>query len=409
MEPQLALKERTEQPLILQDLNIRAMKQEMMVIPKKDMESVGPAESELDKRANAFVETLLAMNPEDIKGQRTNKDRIEGMGRELQRQAAHRSQMLKEPIRTLSAQGDDGGEVANTLIALREQVEKLDPANFDLSPGWFSRVLGFLPGVGNPLKRYFMRFESAQTIIDAIVQSLEKGSEQLGRDNEILRGDQDQMRELTIKLEKQIKLGQIIDQKLQARLESGEIAESDSRFQFIQEELLFPLKQRIIDLQQQLAVNQQGVLAVEIIVRNNMELIRGVNRAHDVTINALNVAVAVAIALAHQKIVLDKITALNTTTSKLIERTAEQLRTQGTAIHKQAAGSMLDMESLKRAFTNINGAMDEISRYRREALPKMTQAILEFDRMTTEGEKAIQKMEQGNRARPVQMDVLNIQ
>ncbi|MBI2039383.1 MAG: toxic anion resistance protein [Candidatus Niyogibacteria bacterium] len=406
MEAQIALKER-QQPLVL---NLDVVKaQEVMVIPQDVKASVGPAESELNKRANEFVETLLAMNPEDIKGQRTNKDRIESMGRDLQRQAAYRSQMLKNPIRTLSAHGDDGGEVANTLIALREQVEKLDPAKFDLSPGWLSRMLGFLPGIGKPLKRYFMRFESAQTIIDAIINSLEKGSAQLDRDNEILRGDQDQMRELTIKIEKQIQLGQIIDQKLQTRLESGDIAEADPRFAFIQEELLFPLKQRIMDLQQQLAVNQQGVLAVEIIIRNNLELIRGVNRAHDVTINALNVAVAVAIALAHQKIVLDKITALNATTSKLIEQTAQQLRTQGTAIHKQAAGSMLDMESLKRAFTNISGAMDEISRYRREALPKMSQAILDFNRMTDEGEEAIQKMEQGNRARPAQVDVLNIQ
>jgi len=42
------------------------------------------------------------------------------------------------------------------------------------------------------------------------------------------------------------------------------------------------LRQRIQDLQQQLAVNQQGVLAVELIIRNNKELMKGVDKVEPV-------------------------------------------------------------------------------------------------------------------------------
>ena len=42
---------------------------------------------------------------------------------------------------------------------------------------------------------------------------------------------------------------------------------------------------------------------------------RGVDRSLDVTVNALQVAVTVALALANQKIVLDKVEAINKTTS----------------------------------------------------------------------------------------------
>ena len=156
-----------------------------------------------------------------------------------------------------------------------------------------------------------------------------------------------------------------------------------------------------MDLQQQLAVNQQGVLATEIIVRNNRELIRGVNRAVDVTVSALQVAVTVALALAHQKVVLTKVEAVNRTTSDLIAGTAERLKTQGTAIHEQAAGAMLDMDSLRSAFEDINIALDEISRYRREALPQMANSILELDRLTEEGEASIERMEHGEASRSV--------
>src|SRR5690606_42135790 len=56
----------------------------------------------------------------------------------------------------------------------------------------------------------------------------------------------------------------------------AQLPADDSRRSFMEEELLFPLRQRILDLQQQLAVSQQGILALEVVIRNNRELIRGV-------------------------------------------------------------------------------------------------------------------------------------
>jgi uncharacterized protein YaaN involved in tellurite resistance len=110
------------------------------------------------------------------------------------------------------------------------------------------------------------------------------------------------------------------------------------------------------------------------------------------------VAVTVALALAHQKIVLDKVEAINRTTSDIIAGTAERLRSQGTEIHRQASSSMLDMESLRSAFVDINAALDEISTYRREALPQMAATIVEFDALAEQSEEAIQKLEQGRAA-----------
>ncbi|MDH5756683.1 MAG: toxic anion resistance protein, partial [Nitrospinota bacterium] len=68
---------------------------------------------------------------------------------------------------------------------------------------------------------------------------------------------------------------------------------------------------------------------------------------------------------------------------------------QGTAIHKQASSAMLDMEALKSAFNDMNEAINELSRFRQEALPKMAQAVLEMDQLTQEGEKAIDRLEKG--------------
>jgi uncharacterized protein YaaN involved in tellurite resistance len=354
-------------------------------------------DDELRQRAAAYADQLLAVDPANQDSRVSSLAAVEGMGRDLQRRSATKSRMLRAPLRDLTRGTEEGSPVARSLSDLRIEVEKLDPASLDLDPGWMTRALGRIPGVGTPLKRYFMRFESSQTAIDSIIKSLESGRDQLKRDNVTLNDDQKQMRDLTLTLTDQIALAQALDETVVYRLDD-EIALDDARRQFIEEELVFVLRQRTMDLQQQLAVNQQGVLATELVIRNNRELVRGVNRSVDVTVSALQVAVTVALALAHQKVVLDKVEAINRTTSDLIAGTAERLKTQGTQIHEQAASAMLDMESLKSAFADINIALDEVSRYRREALPEMANTILELDQLTADGEEAIQRLEHGDAA-----------
>jgi uncharacterized protein YaaN involved in tellurite resistance len=349
---------------------------------------------ELVAKAWDYADQLLSFDPSDEEAREASRQAVDSMGRELQTRAATRTRMLQAPLGDLARASEDGGPVASSLTDLRIEVEKLDPASVDLSPGWFTRMVGYIPGVGSPLKRYFMRYESTQTVIDSIIKSLERGRDELKRDNVTLGEDQKTMRDLTLTLTDQAALGRALDEAITSRLEH-EIPLDDPRRSFVEEELLFAIRQRTMDLQQQLAVNQQGVLATELIIRNNRELIRGVDRAIDVTVSALQVAVTVALALAHQKIVLNKVEAINRTTSDLIAGTAERLKTQGTQIHQQASGAMLDMDSLRQAFQDINTAFDEISRYRREALPQMANTILELDSLAAESEAAIERLEEG--------------
>ena len=380
-------------------LDVATVRQELALIAPDSISAETTEDAELEEKARQFADALIDPDSSDFEAQDEMKAAINDMGRELQRKAGRQSKMLQQPIKDLSKHGEDGGPVANALVELKMEVEELDPNRFDFSAGWVTRMLGMIPGIGSAMKRYFSKYESAQTVIDAIIHSLEEGREQLKRDNVTLSEDQRGMRELSLKIERQVMLAQLLDQKLQYKLDR-EIPADSPKSRFVQEELIFPLRQRIMDLQQQLAVNQQGVISIEIIMRNNKELVRGVDRAINVTISALQVAVTVALALTNQKIVLDKINALSQTTSDLIAGTAATLKTQGTAIHTQASQSMLQMDSLKSAFADITSAMDEISRFRREALPKMAESILEFDQLTAQGEAAIERMEQAKQARP---------
>ena len=389
----------TEQQQSLKLENAQQIKAELNLEEAGGIHAKTGDDPQMDAKAKQLADALLNFDGNDNKKKDDIKAAVETMGYEMQREAAEQSEMLKQPMRVMMKRSEDGGEVAKTLIDLKLHVEELDPARYDFESGWFSRFMGKLPFVGTPLKRYFTKFESSQTIVDAIIKSLENGRESLKRDNITLQADQERMRELTKKIEKAIRLGQLLDTKITDRLET-EIPADDPRAAFIKEEILFTLRQRVMDLQQQLAVNQQGVLASEIIIRNNKELIRGVNRALNVTVSALQVAVTVAMALENQKIVLEKVNAVSQTTNTLIANTAQRLKQQGTAIHKQAAGAQPNIDTLKQAFVDINDAMKDVAEFRTKALPQMAQSIVEMDRLTVEAEKTIKKMEKAKAAAP---------
>ncbi len=203
------------------------------------------------------------------------------------------------------------------------------------------------------------------------------------------------MRELTKELNQKIVLGQELDAYLTEQIERQRALNGDSdKVKFVEEEILFPLRQRMIDFNQMLAVNQNGIIAMEVIRKNNYELIRSVNRAQTVTIAALNVAVTVAGALYNQKIVLEKVKTLNQATNSMIEATSRMLNTQGTEIQKQAMDSNIDVETLKGAFKETLEALESINQYKQKALPQMKETIAEFKQLADEGENVIRNMEE---------------
>jgi uncharacterized protein YaaN involved in tellurite resistance len=145
------------------------------------------------------------------------------------------------------------------------------------------------------------------------------------------------------------------------------------------------VRQKDQDILTQLAVSVQGYLALDVIRRNNLELIKGVDRATTTTVSALRTAVIVAQALANQKLVLDQITALNTTTGNLIESTSELLRTQSAKIGEQAATSTINLEQLQHAFDNVYATIDQIDSYKLQALDNMKKTV---DALSTQVAKA---------------------
>ena len=264
----------------------------------------------------------------------------------------------------------------------------LDPSALD-----FTKT-GPLGKIFNPIRRDFERYKTADAEIASIVKTLDKGKNMLKNDNTTLEIEQADMRDLTKQLAQRIEMGTQLDMYLSNAVENAEAAgEDEEKIKFIKEEILFPLRQRLMDFQQLLVVNQQGIIAMEVIRKNNLELIRAVDRAETVTISSLRVAVTVAGALYNQKIVLEKVQMLNETTNNMILSTSKMLKEQGVAIQREAVEASISPDTLKQAFADTISALDDISAYKAKALPQIARTIEEFKEIAVEGEKQLQKLE----------------
>ena len=324
----------------------------------------------LDSKVDGFVTALMSAQTRspEFAQQAAN---VRTMGDADVRRAAETSnRLLQTPVRAIKEGAlASGSKVGNTLMELRRTVEGLDPSQASGS----RKFLGVIP-FGDKIVDYFRRYESAQGHLNGILHALRNGQDELTRDNVALNMEKQNLWATMGRLNQYIYVAERLDAKLAATIAQLELSDPE-RARSLSQDVLFYVRQKHQDLLTQLAVSIQSYLAIDIIIKNNLELIKGVDRASTTTISALRTAVIVAQALGNQKLVLDQITALNTTTSDLIQRTSEMLRDNSAQIQQQAASATIGLPQLQAAFQNIYATMDSIDDFKLKALDTMAATI----------------------------------
>ena len=327
---------------------------------------------ELDAKVNDFVMHVL-QTPVNTSVFDEKVKAIHQLGSaEIRASAQIANRMLDRPAKSMDKALFDNSPIAKSLTELRSVVEDLDPSRQGSlsSPRKF---LGIIP-MGKSVQDYFRKYQSSQNHINAIIESLYHGKDELMKDNASIEQEKVNMWALMQSLRQYIYVGQKIDERLEQKI--GELEATDpEKARVVKEELLFYLRQKNMDFLTQLAVNIQGYLALDMIRKNNLELIKGVDRATTTTIAALRTAVMVSQALSSQKLVLDQINALNSTTSSLIESTSVMLKRQTAQVHEQASGSSVDLEKLQKSFNHIYETMHAIDAFKVKALGNMQQTL----------------------------------
>jgi len=338
--------------------------------PKMAPQVAAEAVPGLDARVDTFMDALTKAAPRSPEFAQ-QADNVRTMGDADIRKAAETSnRLLQTPVKALKEGGiAQGSAVGKTLLELRRTVEELDPSA--VTGG--RKILGIIP-FGDKVVDYFRRYQSAQSQLNGILHALRNGQDELTRDNVALNLEKTNLWATMGRLNQYVYIAERLDTRLAAKIAEMEISDPDGA-KALKQDVLFYVRQKHQDLLTQLAVSIQSYLAIDVIIKNNIELIKGVDRASTTTVSALRTAVIVAQALGNQKLVLEQITALNQTAILRIQCTSEMLKENSAAIQEQAASSTIGMAELQAAFQNIYATMDSIDEFKVKALDTMAQTI----------------------------------
>ncbi len=355
----------------------------------------------LDAKVEGFLAALLTSETRSPTFEAKAAD-VRTMGDADIRQAAESSnRLLKAPIKALQDGGlNETSKVSQTLLDLRRTVEGLDPSQATGA----RKVFGMIP-FGDKLTDYFRKYQSAQSHLDGIIVSLKNGQDELTKDNVALNMEKQNLWDAMGRLNQYVYIAERLDSKLTAQIATLEATDPEKATS-LKQDVLFYVRQKHQDLLTQLAVSIQNYLAIDIVIKNNLELIKGVDRASTTTISALRTAVIVAQALGNQKLVLDQITALNTTTSNLIQSTSEMLRDNSVKIQEQAAAATIGLPQLQAAFANIYQTMDAIDTFKVQALDNMATTIGVLEGEVNKSQAYLDRVNKQNPA--IQMGALDL-
>ena len=236
--------------------------------------------SALDQRVDSFIADLVAQDANSPEfGKRV--DQLTDMGRkEIAEAAGQSNRFLDRPVRAM----DENSSVGTDLSELRRTIEDLDPGKRDnlLGP---RKLFGVIP-FGGKLRNYFDSYKSAQSHISSILARLAGGKDELLKDNAAIDVERRSLWAAMGRLEQMIHVARALDAGLEDK--ALELDATDpGKARAIRESALFYIRQRTTDLLTQMAVTVQGYLALDLVKKNNVELVKGVDRASTTTVAAL--------------------------------------------------------------------------------------------------------------------------
>ena len=343
--------------------------------------------SSLDQQVETFLAHLIEL-PLNESTFQEKVNTLHNLGHGSVKKSARLSHRLLS--RSLNQLGDDAESqnISNNLIHLKQTLDALNPAN---NQKFFAvrKFLRLLP-MGDKVEDYFDKYKSSEEHINTILNSLENGKDELLKDNIALERDKHAMWDTMQELEQYSYIGKQLSAKIEHVV--GEVRLQDEhKARVLEEEVLFYLKQKTTDLLTQQAVSVQAYMSLDLIRRNNLELIKGVDRALMTTVSALQTAMVVAQALTNQKLVLNQVKMINSTTEDLIVSTSKMLNQQTRDIQMQSTSSVINVEKLQTAFEQIFETIDLVNDFKVKSLPNLQKSM---DHLSVQLQRAQQYTDQ---------------
>ena len=259
-----------------------------------------------------------------------------------------------------------GNEIERNINNLGNIIKSLNPAEID-----FSKKHGIL-NIFNPIKRFFDNVKKEEVSIGNIIELLNNEKNILKRDNITLEIEINRINEIIEQLQSEYNNGNNLKSEIDFLIEDFKNKKDEKNVNYYTQNFLTPLDKKMFDLKQMIIVKQQSFMALQIIIRNNKEIMRNIDRVNNITINALNTAVLVAKTLYNQRIVLNVINNIDNGAQNIINQFEDEISIE--KIDSKTNGKML----LQSAFDNAIEVFGDVDKENKIAFPENEKKIIEL-------------------------------
>lgn len=296
---------------------------------------------------------------------------IDSMGMaEAKEIALSSNNLMKRQLKELdNSSVKENKKVVKSLMDMENKIVELNPAKAGINwddPLRGGRIFGIkLPFIGDKLQKYIQKTRDASQYIEMVNKELDEGSRIIRESIGEIDLEKQKNLEITMRSNEYLYLNSAIVKKVESRMVENKL--NDKEKELVTEVILYPLEQKKSDLNTQIHVAITSYYGLDVIQKNNKELLRGVQRCQMVALPALNTSITMASALADQKNVHDTVGAINQTAEEMLNNVSTMVSSQSQQIQKSAQSETIKRKSIMDNYKKIEDALKKTSEYRLQA------------------------------------------
>jgi uncharacterized protein YaaN involved in tellurite resistance len=288
----------------------------------------------------------------------------------------------------------DTGEAGQALTALLGKVREL---NVDaLAKGTSGSRIPLVGKLMDRFRRFEARYEKLSSSLEKLITGLERTRMGLLKDLTVL----DKLYELNLDYLRQLDLyiaagDETLEELNTRRLPAMEVGAKASRDPIVAQQLadfrqaMLRFERRLHDLKLTRTIAIQTAPQIRLIEANNQGLVEKIQTSVTNTIPLWKNQIIIALSIYRQQQALALQKNVSDTTSELLAKNAEMLRTGSAEVARETERGIVDIETLRKVNDDLIATLEETIRIQDEGHARRVQAEVELRRLQSELRKKL--------------------
>jgi len=356
----------------------------LLLKDKNPPQGIEPAKAaEAEKIALAIAQRILN-EPDD----RSSLREATMLGEDVQTRANDTFKLMRTSLGRVMDQMATGSEknIPDDLLKLRNVMDDINPYSAieqlknQQTAGWFSRLFSKVPGVGKVLSDIAKKFESVQTQVDAIIQSLEAGADKLLENSLEIEERYKNLKEL----QKHLKLRSYQLQVIASKLEEVKPKLTEQTQQMTLQKAVAKIIRRLQNLKITENAFSQFFITMNTTMDNHENLRDAVLSMTHLTRPVMENGLALIIAQQEERKIAQALASSQDYLGKLMVDIAESAMDNAALTAEVVNSPLIKLNDLTKSYKILMNRMDEASKIEARMVESAKQNILQLDQMTNE-------------------------